>query len=291
MTPPLAIAVSTFVWHSPIDDERLRALVPRLAEWGFDAVELPLERSGDWDPWAAGELFAEHGLGSSVCVVFGEGRELAAADAATIAATQDYVRECVDVAERQGAGVVVGPIYTSVGRVWQTSPGEREVVLRELRESLRPLADYAGEHGVKLGIEPLNRYETSLLNTVEQTLEAIDGLPPQSLGINLDTYHQNIEEKSIPGAIRLAGDRLVHVHTCANDRGAPGQDHLDWDAIRDALSDVGYAGMFGIESFTPDNEVIASAASIWRPLAASPDDLAREGLHFLRRWREGWPAR
>jgi D-psicose/D-tagatose/L-ribulose 3-epimerase len=291
MTRPHAIAVSTFVWHSPIDDEKLRALVPRLAEWGFDAVELPLEQPGDWDPDAAGELFAEHGLGSSVCVVFGEGRELVAADAATIAATQDYVRTCVDVAQRQRAGVVVGPIYTSVGRVWRVSPAERTALLEALRESLRPLADYAGERGVRLGIEPLNRYETSLLNTVEQTLEAIDGLPPASVGVNLDTYHQNIEEHDIAAAIRLAGDRLVHVHTCANDRGAPGRDHLDWDAIRGALADVGYAGMFGIESFTADNEVIATAASIWRPLAASPDDLARDGLRFLQRWRGGWPAR
>ena len=290
MTGPLAIGVSTFVWHSPIDDEKLRALVPRLAEWGFDAVELPLEQPGDWDPDAAGELFAEHGLGSSVCVVFGDGRELVAADAATIAATQEYVRECVDVAQRQGASVVVGPIYASVGRVWRTRPEERRALLEELRESLRPLADDAGEHAIKLGIEPLNRYETSLLNTVEQTLEAIDGLPPESIGVNLDTYHQNIEEKDVAGAIRLAGDRLVHVHTCANDRGAPGRDHLDWDAIRDALAEVGYTGMFGIESFTPDNEVIATAASIWRPLASSPDELARDGLRFLQRWRDSWPA-
>jgi D-psicose/D-tagatose/L-ribulose 3-epimerase len=290
MTRPLAIAVSTFVWHSPIDDERLAALVPRLAEWGFDAAELPLEQPGDWDPDAAGELFAEHGLGSSVCVVFGEGRELAASDPATIASTQDYVRTCVDVAARQGARVVVGPIYTSVGRTWRTSSDERRAVLEELRESLRPLADYAGEHGIKLGIEPLNRYETSLLNTVEQTLEAIGGLPSESVGVNLDTYHQNIEEKDIPGAIRLAGDRLVHLHTCANDRGAPGQDHLDWTGIREALADVGFTGMLGIESFTPDNDVIATAASIWRPLAPSPDDLARDGLRFLQRWREAWPA-
>ena len=74
----------------------------------------------------------------------------------------------------------------------------------------------------------------------------------------------------------------MHVQVCGSDRGAPGGDQTDWPALIAALDEVGYAGPLNIESFTPDNAAIAVAASIWRPLAASPDDLARDGLAFLR---------
>lgn len=285
----LPIAVNTFVWHSPLTDDKLTELVPRIAAWGFDGIELPLEYAGDWDAHRARELLAKHDLQSAVCAVFPPGRELTAATKDIVEETQEYVRHCIDVAAIQGSRAVIGPMYTSVGRTWRMSSDERRQALDDLRGALRPLADYAGEHGVLLGVEPLNRYETSLLNTVEQTLDVIDGLPPEAVGLNLDTYHQNIEEKSIPGSLRLAGDRLVHLQVCGNDRGSPGDDHLDWPGIRTALAEIGFTGMLGIESFTAENETIATAASIWRPLAPSQDQLATDGLAFLRTWREGWP--
>lgn len=285
----LPIAVNSFVWYSPLTDTELVDLLPRIAGWGFDGVELPLEYQGDWDPVRARDLLAECDLQSAVCAVFPPGRELTAASKDVIEETQEYLRHCIDVARIQGSRAVIGPMYTSVGRTWRMSAAERSQAIEDLRTALRPLADYAGDRGVRLGIEPLNRYETSLLNTVEQTLEVIADLPSEVVGLNLDTYHQNIEEKSVPGALRLAGERLLHLQVCANDRGAPGADHLDWTGIRAALTDIGYTGMLGIESFTADNETIATAASIWRRLAPSQDQLALDGLAFLRTWREGWP--
>jgi D-psicose/D-tagatose/L-ribulose 3-epimerase len=92
----------------------------------------------------------------------------------------------------------------------------------------------------------------------------------------------NIEEKDQAAAIRLVGDKLVHFHACGNDRGAPGADAMPWPAITTALHEIGYAGAVVIESFTPDNQTIARAAAIWRPLAATQDALAQEGLAFLR---------
>ncbi|MEU8192057.1 sugar phosphate isomerase/epimerase family protein [Micromonospora carbonacea] len=129
-----------------------------------------------------------------------------------------------------------------------------------------------------IALEPLNRFETSLLNTVEQALEVVDGVP--GLGLALDTFHLNIEERDLPAAIRLAGDHLAHVQVCGNDRGTPGGDHLDWPGMFDALCDLGYGGQVNIESFTA--EALAVPMSVWRPLAADPDALAVEGLAFLR---------
>ncbi|MFB6725781.1 sugar phosphate isomerase/epimerase family protein [Kribbella sp. NPDC056345] len=270
------IGVSTWVWTSPLTDDGLALLAPKVRDWGFDVIELPVEQPGDWDPHRAADLLASLGLKATVCLVMAPGRELV--EAGTVADTQAYLRHVVDVAALVGSPVAAGPAYSSVGRTWRIA--DRPKVYAELRANLAPVVDYAAAHNVQLAVEPLNRYETSLLNTVEQALEALQGLP--ACGLALDTYHLNIEESAPVEAIRAAGARIAHVQVCANDRGVPGNDHLDWPALLGALADAGYRGPLCIESFTPDNAAIATAASIWRPLAASPDALATEGLTFLR---------
>jgi D-psicose/D-tagatose/L-ribulose 3-epimerase len=278
----MRIGANTWIWTSPLTDAALDELAPRLRDWGFDVVELPVEQPGDWSPEHAAQTLGEHGLGASVCAAMAPGRELCGADPDTVAATQHYLYRVVDAAQTVGSGAVGGPIYTSTGRTWRIAPDERRKLYAELRENLEPVCAYAAERGVTIAIEPLVRYETSLINTVEQALDAIDGLPPEGCGLLLDTYHANIEEKDVGAAYRLAGDRLAHVHASANDRGAPGADHVNWLELRDALRDVGYDGPVVIESFTAENETIATAASVWRPLAASQDAIAVDGLKFLR---------
>jgi D-psicose/D-tagatose/L-ribulose 3-epimerase len=277
----MKLGANTWIWVSPLTDERLTQLAPRVRDMGFDVVELPVEQLGDWSPEHAAEVLTEHGLGASIAVAMAPGRELCGADAETVATTQAFLRDCLDVAATVGAGAIAGPIYTSTGRTWRITPDERVKLYAELRENLAPVAEYAGEVGVKIGIEPLVRYETSLINTVEQALEAIDPLP-SSVGLLLDTYHANVEEKDFAESFRLGGSRLAHVHASANDRGAPGADHIDWIGFRDAIRDTGYDGPVVIESFTAENETIATAASVWRPLAASQDAIAVDGLAFLR---------
>jgi D-psicose/D-tagatose/L-ribulose 3-epimerase len=284
------IGANTWIWTSPLTDGRLAELTPRIAAWGFDLVELPVENPGDWDPDRAAEVLRAHDLAATVCAVMPPGRELVAADPETIAATQDYLRTCVDAAAVVGpaanggvGAVVAGPIYASVGRKWRLSAAERARLVRELAGNLAPVAEYAAESGVRLALEPLNRFETSLINTVEQATEVVDAVGSPALGLLLDTFHMNIEERSIPDAIRMAADRVYHFHACASDRGAPGADHLDWDGIVRALDEVGYEGAVVIESFTAETEAIATAAAVWRPLAGSQDGIATDGLAFLRR--------
>lgn len=279
MTRP--IGVSTWLWCSPLRDPDLARLAPRVAEWGFDVIELPVEAPGDWDPAAARGLLEDLGLGATVCLVMGEGRELVGTDAATRRATQDYLRHVVDVAHEVGSATIGGPAYTSVGRTWRMTPDERRSAIAEWAEAIAPVAEHAAKAGVTIAVEALNRYETSLFNTTGQLLEALEPLP-DSVGILLDTYHLNIEESDPVAAITAAGDRIAAVQVCANDRGAPGTDHLDWPAILAALDTAGYGGPLCIESFTPDNQTIAVAASIWRPLAPTQDRLATDGLAFLR---------
>ncbi|KTR86951.1 sugar phosphate isomerase/epimerase family protein [Leucobacter chromiiresistens] len=279
------LGVNTWVWTSPLDDASLLAIAERARRIGYELLELPVETPGDWSPALAAERLASLGMGARVVGAMGEGRDLL--DDRHRASTQAYLRHCVDVAVAVGSPTVAGPFTARTGRVWRMDAAERATAVAAWREAIRPVASYAAEHGVTLAIEPLNRYETSLINTVDQALDALDPLlgdaaPGGSgLGLALDAYHLNIEERSPAAAIRAAGDHLAVVQVCGNDRGPAGPDHTDWGAFFDALDDVGYTGPLTLESFTGDNDTIATAASIWRPLAASQDALARITYDFL----------
>ncbi len=276
------IGINTWVWTSPLTDDEVPTLLEKVAAMGFDGVELPLENADDLDPTVVREALDEAGLAPYVVGAMAPGRDLVGATATTVADTQEYLRRCVDLAAEIGASTVCGPFYAATGRVWRMTAHERTDAYAEWREGLAPVVDHAGGRGVRLGIEPLNRYETSLVNTVEQALEGLGDLLGPALGLALDTYHLNIEERSSADAVRAAGQHLAHVQVCGSDRGAPGGDQTDWPALLSALDEVGYDGPLVIESFTADNASIATAASIWRPLAPTQDELARDGLSFLR---------
>ncbi|MGW6242461.1 sugar phosphate isomerase/epimerase family protein [Streptomyces sp. NPDC055094] len=278
------LGANPWIWHSPVGTGALAEVLPRLAGWGFDCVELPLEQADDWEPAATAKLLDTTGLApAAVIAVMPPDRNLVRTEPGTVRATQDYLLRCVDAAHAVAAPVVAGPVYTAVGRTWRMTGAERAAAYAEFRENIAPVTDHARAAGVRIGVEPLNRYETGLLNTVGQTLTALKGLDPSVIGVALDTYHQNIEERTLPGAVREAGSRIVHVQVCANDRGTPGADHLDWSGFLTALDGHGYQGPLCIESFTAHNNAIAVAASVWRPLAPTQDGIATEGLAFLRR--------
>ncbi|MFD8920496.1 MULTISPECIES: sugar phosphate isomerase/epimerase family protein [unclassified Streptomyces] len=278
------LGANPWIWHSPVGTGALAEVLPRLAGWGFDCVELPLEQADDWEPAATAKLLDTTGLApAAVIAVMPPDRNLVRTEPGTVRATQDYLLRCVDAAHAVAAPVVAGPVYTAVGRTWRMTGAERAAAYAEFRENIAPVTDHARAAGVRIGVEPLNRYETGLLNTVGQTLTALKGLDPSVIGVALDTYHQNIEERTLPGAVREAGSRIVHVQVCANDRGTPGADHLDWAGFLTALDGHGYQGPLCIESFTAHNNAIAVAASVWRPLAPTQDGIATEGLAFLRR--------
>jgi len=276
------IGVTTWLWTSPVSDADLERLVPLIAGWGFDVIELPIEQPDDWDPGRAAALVTGAGLGATTCAVMTPDRDLTTTDAARTRSTQDYLRRCIEIADAVGSQVVAGPMYAPVGRLWQVDADDRRRTIARLVEALRPVADDAGRHGIRLALEPLNRFETSLVNTVEQAMEVVAGVGSTALGVCLDTFHMNIEEKDPAAAVRSAAGHIGHVQACGTDRGTPGADQFGWDRFADALAESSYTGPVCIESFTAHNQAIARAASIWRPLAATQDALAIDGLAFLR---------
>jgi D-psicose/D-tagatose/L-ribulose 3-epimerase len=250
---------------------------------GFDHIEVPIELSNEVDYARGGEIARERGLMVSACGAFGPDQDLISEDPEIRKGAMGYVRHCIESAHALGATNLIGPMYSAVGRTWQQPAEERERDLEILTGEIRELSAYAADHGVVLCIEPLNRFETSFLNLASQAIELVERVGHPACAIMLDTFHMNIEERSLGDAIRATGSRLKHIHACENDRGAPGTGHVPWDDVATACRDIGYDGPVVIESFTAKVKSIARAAAIWRPLAASQDELAEEGLRHLRK--------
>ena len=276
----MQLGVSTWVWTSPATTDVLETLLPHIASLGFDVIELPIETVGQFDVPRVGELARAHGLGISICAVIGAGRDLLVSREAEEGVR--YLRSCIDVAQALGSPTVAGPFYSAVGRCWRSTPEERTRDVDQVARTLRGLGEYAADRGVMLGVETLNRFETSFLNTTAQALELIERVDHASVGLALDVFHLGIEEKHVGDALRSAGRHLVHLQVAENDRGTPGTGSLPWRDVAKALEEIGYTGRVVIETFSDRVEAIARAAAIWRPLAPDADTLAREGLAFLR---------
>ncbi len=278
----MRFGVNAWVWVSPLTTDELAKLAPKVKAMGFDWIEVPIEVVGDLDYKTGAQIIADSGLGVSACAAMGPDRDLIHPDSAIRDNGMSYIRQCLDALHTLGGTNLVGPIYSAVGRVWQQTPDERAKDIDLLVKQLHELAVYAHDRGCVLGIEPLNRFETSLINTADQVVEVIDKVNHPGCQIMLDTFHMNIEEKSLGAAIRKAGSRMVHFHACENDRGAPGSGNVTWTEVAAALRDIRFDGPVVIESFTNKVKTIARAAAIWRSFESSQDALAQNGLNFLK---------
>ena len=277
----MKFGVSSYVWVSPFSNHTTEQL-KHAKELGFDIYEIGVEDPSSFDPAYVKQEADMAGIQINICGAFGPERDISSDDSRYRDKGMEYIRTLIDMASVFGSPYVAGPMYAATGKAGMASEEERKRQRSYAVDNLRDLAGYAATKGIRLALEPLNRFETDFLNTVDQGVELLDEIGCDNVGLLLDTFHMNIEEKSLGQAIRRAGSRLFDFHACSNDRGTPGQDHIDWDEISKALRDVGYDGAVVIESFTTDITEIAKAVSLWRPLAASQDVLALEGLKFLK---------
>lgn len=149
-------------------------------------------------------------------------------------------------------------------------------------EAYQRVGDTLTQHNVSLAIEPLNRFETFFLNTAEDAALLAEEVGHPNIGILYDTFHANIEEKSIAAGLLKVGKYLKLIHTCENDRGIPGSGHVEWESVFGAIRQLEYNGWLTIESFGFALGDLSSAAAIWRDIESSPSAIAYEGIRFLR---------
>ncbi len=275
------IGISTFVWVSPFSTASFDVL-RKAKDIGYDVIEIAVEDRELIDWVALKKVARELGLRVTVSGAFGMDRDISSERPEIRANGLSYIIDCLEIANDFESPVFGGPLYSAVGKTRLVSAEQKVQEKQWCQENLYQAIRRAEGLGVTLALEPLNRFETDMVNTVDQAIAIVDDLNSPYLKILLDTFHSNIEEKDIPASIIKLGDRLVHIQANENDRGTPGTGHLDWLGIRDALRTIGYDGSLVIETFGAPSKELARAASIWRPLANSADELATEGFAFLK---------
>jgi len=274
----MRFGVNTLIWSAAVDRsipfEAIKAA-------GADGVEVPVFDASTLDVGFLKKMLADQALACTFCSVNPAGKNPISEDASVRSATLEHWKKLIDAAAEAGAELIAGPTYSPVGYL----PGRRRNRDEwkwgvDFHQRLDPLLAGAS---VRMAVEPINRFETYFFNTAADAVKFVEEIGSPRIGILLDTFHANIEEKNVPDAYRLCGKWLRHVHTCENDRGIPGSGHVDWRGVFQALRDIGYDGWLTIESFNGTIAELAAATAIWRDLAPSQDDIAFRGTAFLKR--------
>lgn len=280
------LGLSSFTLASPFSDIDVVAF-ERTASYGYDVIEVCVENPALLSADALNTAAEATGLQIGICGAFGPNRDLSHEDAERRDGALEYLIGCIDLAAEVGSPHVAGPMYAATGQTRMLEPEARAAQRERAADSLRRAAEHAQDVGVRLAVEPLNRFETDLVNTTEQALELLELIGSNEVGLLIDTFHMNIEEKSVTAAINAASTKIFHVQVSENDRGTPGSGQVRWDEFFAALRGIDYRGQLVVESFLPTVKEIARAVSLWRPVASSMDELAREGIAFLRNQLQG----
>lgn len=278
----IKFGVSTWVWTSPFNTNSI-SLFPKIKNMGFDVVEIPVEDPDVIDGKKVKDALDEHGLEAVVCGAFGPGRDFTNEDPAVHQQCFDYMDSLMNFCTLWDLDFVAGPMYSAVGKARLVPPDQKKKEWELAVTNLRKVAEKAADKGLELAIEPLNRFESDLINTTADAAQLVKDINHPAAKIMVDGFHMSIEEKNLEEAIKLAGDDLIHVQTSENYRGTPGTGQTDWDSFRRGLEAIDYKGIVSIESFTSDNQELADAVCIWGPLAEDQDQLAEEGLKFLEK--------
>jgi sugar phosphate isomerase/epimerase len=247
-----------------------------LARYGYKSIEL----SGEPDVFDTKELrklLAENGIAcwGAVSLMF-EGRDLIHADEAVRATSIRYLNDCITMAkELDGYEMTIVP--SQVGKVAAMDTPEQEWAWAV--ESLKEVYVHAQKEGIRMALEPLNRFETNFLNRADQAMLLAEEVGPDC-GVCIDTFHLNIEEANMIEAIKSTKERLVDFHVADNNRMACGMGALDWPLIISTLKEIGYDGAVTVEFVAPLDRTPANPYR--NAVAAAEQELTPEQLRFIQ---------
>ena len=282
----MRFGMNLLLWSGQLE-ERMLPLLAQLKAIGYDGIEVPLFNLDlDYALWR--QRIRDEGLACTAVTVRTAEDNPISPDAAVRRRGIEATCRAIDCCRAVGAAHLVGPFHSALGHFSGRGPTADEWQWGV--ESMREVAEHAGEAGVMLGLEALNRFEIYLLNSQEDAVRFAREVQHANCRVMYDTFHANIEEKNVGQAIRACGEMLCHVHISENDRSTPGRGAVRWSETFDALRAIGYQGWMTVEAFGLALPELAAATKIWRRMFDSEEQLARDGLAFIRgqvasRWR------
>lgn len=263
------------------DRENAKRAIDTAARLGFDLIEVLIFDPATTDPALIRRLAKDAGIDVVVGMALGQDADMASLDSEIAARATDTVRRSLEIAAEIGAPALSGLVYAGLGR-YAARPSDQQKAL--VVERLGVLDRDARKLGLKLGLEPINRYETNMVNTVDEAGALIRAIGSENMFIHLDTFHMNIEESDLAGPILRNGPLIGYVHLADNNRGMLGGGTFDFATVFRALAHVGYKGAYTVESFSPAalSPATAGAISLWRQAWDDAEAAAREALRFMR---------
>ncbi|QMW03755.1 sugar phosphate isomerase/epimerase family protein [Spirosoma foliorum] len=273
------IGMNMFVWTMTMDED-LSDTLSFLKTSGFDFVETPINDVNLVKWQNLGQQLKDLGLGVQTCTICGHEYSLISPDERVRREGIDFLKKVVDCSQAVGSTILMGPMYAGF-KTFTGKPATAEEWNWSVT-GMREVAEYAEEKGVVLAIEYLNRFETYLLTCVDDLVRYVEDVNHPNCRAAFDTFHANMEEKNIADAIRKVAPYLAHVQISENDRSTPGRGHINFDEVFGALQEVGYEGPIAIEAFGPNPPELAAATHIFRPMFDSPEQLAVDGLAFIK---------
>ncbi len=273
------IGMNMLLWGTRITPEHI-PVFRRLAEFGFDGVEIPMGGQSEAQLRSMASACDALGLARTASAFVGDDTNPISPDPAVRAAARDNLKRSIDMAAVIGAPILIGGIYQA--HTYFTGRGATQDEWQWSADYLRECGEYAAQAGLKLGLEVLNRFEVFLINTAADCRRMVEQVGLDNVGVHYDTHHANIEEPAPATALAAAGECLNHVHLSESHRGTLGTGQVDWRGTFDALQAMDYRGWLVIEAFGTADPVLAGAANVWRNAFDSEEQLARDGIAFIR---------
>lgn len=281
----MKLGFNLLLWTTHVTDEHW-PIIERLKATGYDGVEIPIFEGEPAHYAKLGQRLRDAGLAATgIGIMPGSGKSAVSADPAERAAALDHIKWLIECTAALGGDLAAGPFHQPLGEF--TGRGATADEISRVTEVHKAAAQYAATHGIKLSVEPLNRFECYFLNTAADAAELVTRVGEPNYGYLYDSFHFNIEENSLTGAISATIGQINHVHISENNRGIPGAGHIDFQPIFAALKKGGYDGWLTVEAFGSALPDLAAATKIWRPLFARPEDVYERSYKLMR---EGWDA-
>jgi len=269
------------LWTTHVTDEHL-PLLEEIKKVGYDGVEIPIFGGEVAHFKEVGKAIKDNGLScTSVTVIPDEEHNPISADAKHREAAVEYLKWAIDCSAALGSEVLCGPVYQPLGVFTGEPPTEDEK--KRAAEAHLKAGEFAAKANLVLAVEFLNRFEAYFLNTMADAAAHVKRVNHPNVGVLFDTFHANIEEKDPIGCISKHIDVIKHVHISENDRGTPGEGHIDWAGTFKALHSGGYDDWFVIEAFGRALPDLAAATRVWRDFFRSQEDVYKNGLAFLKK--------
>ncbi len=274
----MKLGVSAFAWTAKFEQTHLR-LIPLVKQMGFSGFEIAMFDPADLAIADIRRAFEASDLECTICAILPPGINPISPDAATRKKSIQHLVRCVETAAALGARLLGGPLYAPIGYLPEHRPTRDEWAWAV--EAFQSIGDVLDSCRLTLSIEPVNRSETFFLRTAKEAASLCLAVGHTRVGVTIDTFHANIEERNIADAVSALGGHLKHLHASENDRGLLGKGHVDFPAIITALRKNGYDGYLMVEGFGFSPQETSGPGVLWADTSVSPEDLALHGAEFL----------